>query len=255
MEMFRKVIPCLDTKDGKLVKGVHFVGLQELGDPAEAAAAYCAAGADELVLLDITATTEGRATLLDVVKRTVARINRPLTIGGGVRSVDDAKALFDLGVGKVSVNSAAVKRPALLHELASAFGSDRVTLAIDTRHNKGMASGFEVMAGGGNVATGLDAVAWARQAQTLGAGAVLPTSMEGDGSRQGYDLAMTRAIADAVTVPVTASGGAGKLEDLSAAVLEGHADAVLVASIAHFGTFTIRQMKDHLRDKGIPVVG
>ncbi|MCL1887424.1 MAG: imidazole glycerol phosphate synthase cyclase subunit [Kiritimatiellaeota bacterium] len=251
--MFRKVIPCLDTKDGKLVKGVHFVGLKDLGDPAEAAAAYCAAGADELVLLDITATVEGRATLLAVVKRAVARITCPLTIGGGVRSVEDAKALFDLGVSRVSVNSAAVKRPGLLRELAEAFGSDRVTLAIDTRHNTAVASGFEVMVSGGNTATGLDAVAWARKAQTLGVGAVLPTSMEGDGSQAGYDLPMTRAIADAVTVPVIASGGAGKLEDLSAAILEGHADSVLVASIAHFGTFTIRQMKDHLRGRGIPV--
>jgi len=253
MEMFRKVIPCMDTKDGKLVKGVHFVGLQDLGDPAEAAAAYCAAGADELVLLDITATVEGRATLLDVVKRAVARITCPLTIGGGIRSVEDAQKLFDLGVAKVSVNSAAVKRPELLRELVEKFGSDRITLAVDTRHSKNVASGFEVMVSGGNIATGLDAVAWARKAQTLGVGAILPTSMEGDGSQAGYDLPMTRAIADAVTVPVIASGGAGKLEDLSAAILEGHADSVLVASIAHFGTFTIKQMKEHLRSKGIPV--
>ena len=167
MEMFRKVIPCLDTKDGRLVKGVHFVALKDLGDPAEVAAAYCAAGADELVLLDITATTEGRATLLDVVKRAVARITCPLTIGGGVRSVEDAAALFDLGVSRVSVNSAAVKRPELLRELVEKFGSDRVTLAIDTRRSKGVASGFEVMVSGGNVATGIDAVAWARKAQTL----------------------------------------------------------------------------------------
>ncbi len=253
MDMFRKVIPCLDTKNGKLVKGVHFVDLKDLGDPAEAAAAYCAAGADELVLLDITATLEGRATLLDAVKRTVARITCPLTIGGGIRSVDDIAVLFDLGVRKVSINSAAVKRPELLCEATARFGSDRITLAIDTRHSANVPSGFEVMVSGGNVATGLDAVAWARQAQTLGVGAILPTSMEGDGSQQGYDLPMTRAIADAVTVPVIASGGAGKLEHLSAAVLDGHADAVLVASIAHFGMFTIRQMKEHLRDNGIPV--
>ena len=253
MDLNRKVIPCLDTKDGKLVKGVHFVGLKELGDPAEAAAAYCAAGADELVLLDITATLEGRATLLDAVRRTVARITCPLTIGGGVRSVDDIAALFDLGVSKASINSAAVKRPELLREAAEKFGSDRVTLAIDTRRNKNMPSGFEVMVNGGNTAAGLDAVAWARKAQTLGVGAILPTSMEGDGSLAGYDLPMTRAIADAVTVPVIASGGAGKLEDLSAAILEGHADAVLVASIAHFGTFTIRRMKEHLSGMGIPV--
>ena len=253
MDMFRKVIPCLDTKNGRLVKGVHFVELQDLGDPAEAAAAYCAAGADELVLLDITATIENRGTFLDVVKRTVARITCPLSIGGGVRSVDDIAALFDLGVAKASINSAAVKRPELLREATAKFGSDRIMLAIDTRHSKNVPSGFEVMVSGGNIATGIDAVAWARQAQTLGVGAILPTSMEGDGSQQGYDLPMTRAVADAVTVPVIASGGAGKLEDLSAAVLEGHADAVLVASLAHFGMFTIRQMKEHLASKGIPV--
>ena len=253
MEMFRKVIPCLDTKNGRLVKGVHFVGLKDLGDPAEVAAAYCEAGADELALLDITATVEGRATLLDVVKRAVARISCPLTIGGGIRSVDDIAALFDLGVSKASINSAAVKHPELLREAAEKFGSDRITVAIDTRHNAAMASGFEVMVSGGNIGTGLDAVAWARKAQSLGAGTILPTSMEGDGSRQGYDLPMTRAIADAVTVPVIASGGAGALEHLSEAVLEGHADAVLVASIAHYGTFTIRQMKEHLRATGIPV--
>ncbi|MCL1887845.1 MAG: HisA/HisF-related TIM barrel protein, partial [Kiritimatiellaeota bacterium] len=159
MEMFCKVVPCLDTKDGRLVKGVHFVELKDLGDPAEAAAAYCAAGADELVLLDITATVEGRATLLDAVRRTVARITCPLTIGGGIRSVDDIAALFDLGVAKASINSAAVKRPGLLREAAEKFGSDRVTLAIDTRRSPNVPSGFEVMVSGGNTATGLDAVA------------------------------------------------------------------------------------------------
>lgn len=253
MNLNRKVIPCLDTKNGHLVKGVHFVDLQDLGDPAEVAAAYCAAGADELVLLDITATVEGRATLLDTVKRATARITCPLTIGGGIRTTDDIAALLDLGVAKISINSAAVHRPALLNEAATRFGSDRVTLAIDTRHNPALPSGFEVMVSGGNTPTGLDAVAWARQAQTLGVGYILPTSMEGDGSQQGYDIPMTRAIADAVTIPVIASGGAGTLDHLSDAILEAHADAVLVASIAHFGTFTIRQMKEHLRSKGIPV--
>jgi Imidazoleglycerol-phosphate synthase len=253
MEMFRKVIPCLDTKNGKLVKGVHFVDLKDLGDPAEAAAAYCEAGADELALLDITATLEGRATLHEVVRRAVARISCPLTIGGGIRSVDDIAALFDLGVSKASINSAAVKRPELLREAAERFGSDRVTLAIDTRHNAAMPSGFEVMVSGGTIGTGIDAVAWARKAQTLGVGSILPTSMEGDGSQQGYDIPMTRAVADAVTIPVIASGGAGTLEHLSAAVLDGHADSVLVASIAHFGMFSIRQMKEHLRANGIPV--
>ncbi len=246
----RRVIPCLDTKDGRLVKGVNFVNIQDLGDPAENGAAYSAAGADELVLLDITATLEGRRTLLDAVRKTVPRLAIPLTVGGGIRSVDDARALVDLGVAKVSVNSAAVARPALVGELAKAFGADRVTVAIDTRRNPACPSGFEVMVKGGTAGTGKDAVAWAKEAEALGAGAILPTSMDADGTQAGYDLPMTRAIADAVSLPVIASGGAGTLEHLHAAIAEGHADAVLVASIAHFGTFTIRQMKEFLAGKG-----
>jgi imidazole glycerol-phosphate synthase subunit HisF len=249
-----KVIPCLDTRNGKLVKGVHFVDIRELGDPAEAGKAYAQAGADELVFLDITATLEGRKTFLDAARRTVAGLGDcPLTVGGGIASLDDMQRLFDVGVSKVSVNSAAVRRPALLAEAAERFGSQRVTLAVDTRNSDKVPSGFEVVVSGGTKPTGLDAVAWAKQAVGLGAGAVLPTSMETDGVRTGYDIPMTRAIADAVDVPVIASGGAGTLEHLSQVVLEAHADAVLVASIAHFGTFTIRQMKEHLAGKGIPV--
>ena len=248
------VVPCLDTRNGQLVKGVHFVDIQELGDPAEAGAAYAAAGADELVFLDITATLEGRNTFLDAVRRTVAGLGDcPLTVGGGIASLDDMARLFDVGVAKVSMNSAAVRRPELVAEAAEKFGRERITVAIDTRNSNDVPSGFEVVVSGGTKAIGQDAVQWARQVESLGAGSILPTSMETDGVRTGYDIPMTRAIADAVSVPVIASGGAGALEHLSEVVLEAHADAVLVASIAHFGTFTIRQMKEHLAGKGIPV--
>jgi len=250
---YRRVIPCLDVKHGRLVKGVNFVRLKDVGDPADNAAAYSDAGADELVFLDITATLENRQTLLEAVRRTVERISIPLTVGGGIRSIDDMQALFDLGVSKVSVNTAAVRRPELVGEAAAKFGSDKITVAIDTRESAALPSGFEVMVRGGTQGAGIDAVAWAKQVESLGAGAILPTSMNTDGMQTGYDLPMTRAIADAVRVPVIASGGAGALEHLSEAILQGHADAVLVASIAHFGTFTIRQMKEHLASKGIPV--
>ena len=250
---YRKVVPCLDVKDGRLVKGVHFVELKDVGDPADAAAAYSEAGADELVFLDITATVEGRNTMIEAVKRTVEQISMPLTVGGGIGSLDDVQRLFDIGVSKASMNTAAVRKPDLVKSAAEKFGSERVTVAIDTRTSQTLESGFEVMVRGGREPTGIDAVQWAKEAQSLGAGAVLPTSMDTDGTQAGYDIPMTRAIADAVSVPVIASGGAGALEHLSEAVLEGHADAVLVASIAHFGTFTIRQMKEHLAEKGIAV--
>jgi cyclase len=250
---YKKVVPCLDVKDGRLVKGVHFVELQEVGDPADAGAAYSEAGADELVFLDITATIEGRKTMLDAVKRTVERIAVPLTVGGGIASTDDMERLFDVGVSKVSINTAAVRNPELVSAAAGKFGGERVTVAIDTRQSAELPSGFEVMIEGGRTGAGTDAVEWAKQVETLGAGAILPTSMDADGTQDGYDIPMTRAIADAVSVPVIASGGAGELEHLSEAILEGHADAVLVASIAHFGKFTIRQMKEHLASKGIEV--
>jgi len=250
---YKKVIPCLDTRDGRLVKGVHFVRLRELGDPAEAAAAYSRAGADELVFLDITATIEGRKTFLDAVQRTVAAISVPLTVGGGIASLDDMQRLFDAGVTKASINTAAVRNPDLVKQAAAKFGRDKVTVAIDTRMNPAMPSGFEVMIKGGREGAGIDAVEWARKVERLGAAVILPTSMDADGTQAGYDIPMTAAIADAVSVPVIASGGAGELEHLSQAILEGHADAVLVASIAHFGKFTIRQMKEHLASKGIPV--
>ena len=250
---YRRIIPCLDTKNGRLVKGVNFVNLKELGDPAEAGAAYSQAGADELVLLDITATLEGRRTLLDAVRRTVRRIRIPLTVGGGIQSVADVQALLDLGVSKVSMNTAAVRNPGLVEEAAEKFGREKVVVAIDTRASDNVASGFEVVVRGGTEATGLDAVEWARKVVDLGAGAILPTSMDADGTQAGYDIPMTRAIADAVRVPVIASGGAGTLEHLYEAIADGHADAVLVASIAHYGTFTIREMKEYLAGRGIPV--
>ena len=250
---YRRVIPCLDVKHGRLVKGVNFVDLKDVGDPAENGAAYSEAGADELVFLDITATLEGRKTLVDAVRRTVERISVPLTVGGGIGSLDGIRELLDVGVTNVSMNTAAVRDPDFVKQAADEFGREHVVVAIDTRQNETLASGFEVMVSGGTKPTGIDAVEWAKKVEALGAGQILPTSMDADGTQTGYDIPMTRAIADAVSVPVIASGGAGKLEHLSEAVLEGHADAVLVASIAHFGTFTIKQMKQHLADKGLPV--
>ncbi len=247
---YRRIIPCLDVKDGRLVKGVHFVELKELGDPAESAAAYSAAGADELVFLDITATVDNRQTLLDAVRRTAERISIPLTVGGGIRSVADVDALLSVGASKVSINTAAVGNPELVREAADRFGSERITVAIDTRKSAECPSGFEVMVRGGRQGTGLDAVAWAKQVEELGAGTLLPTSMDADGTQDGYDIRMTRAIADAVRIPVIASGGAGTLEHLYEAIVEGHADAVLVASIAHFGKYTIAQMKQYLVERG-----
>lgn len=250
---YRRIIPCLDVKDGRLVKGVNFVNLKDVGDPAENGAAYSQAGADELVFLDITATVEKRKTMVDVVKRTAERISIPLTVGGGIGSLEDIQALMDVGASKVSVNTAAVRNPDFVREAADEFGSEKITIAIDTRKSALLPSGFEVMVRGGRDGAGIDAVQWAQKVESLGAGAILPTSMDADGTQAGYDIPMTRAIADAVSLPVIASGGAGTLEHLYEAIVEGHADAVLVASIAHFGTFTIRQMKEYLGGRGIPV--
>ena len=250
---YRRIIPCLDVKDGRLVKGVHFVDLEEVGDPAEAGAAYSEAGADELVFLDITATVEARQTTVEAVQRTAKRVTVPLTVGGGIKSTDDIQALLAAGATNVSINTAAVLNPDFVAEAADEFGSDCITIAIDTRSNDKLPSGFEVMINGGRKETGIDAVEWARKAEDLGAGTILPTSMDADGTQAGYDLPMTRAIADAVSLPVIASGGAGALEHLYDAIVEGHADAVLVASIAHFGTFSIREMKEYLAGRGIPV--
>ncbi len=250
---YRRIIPCLDVKDGRLVKGVHFVEIKDVGDPAENGAAYSQAGADELVFLDITATLEKRKTMIDAVRRTVEQISIPLTVGGGIGSCSDIEALMSVGVSKISINSAAVRNPDFVKEAAGEFGGDKIVVAIDTRSSSQLPSGFEVVVSGGTKPAGIDAVEWAKKVEDLGAGAILPTSMDADGTLAGYDIPMTSAIADAVSLPVIASGGAGKLEHLYEAIVQGHADAVLVASIAHFGTFTIRQMKEYLSEQGIAV--
>ena len=250
---YRRIIPCLDVKDGRLVKGVHFVELKQVGDPAENGAAYSDAGADELVFLDITATIEKRKTLVDAVKRTIERISIPLTVGGGIKSIQNIQEMIDIGVSRVSINTAAVQNPDFVGEAVKEFGSEKIVIAIDTRSSTEVPSGFEVMINGGRTPFGIDAVEWAKNVEDLGVGSILPTSMDADGTQAGYDIPMTRAIADAVHVPVIASGGAGTLEHLYEAITEGHADAVLVASIAHYGTFSIKEMKEFLAGKGIPV--
>jgi cyclase len=249
-----KIIPCLDMKDGRVVKGVHFVELRDAGDPVENARFYREAGADEVAMLDIAATVENRKTRVEWA-RNVAEVlgDVPLTVGGGISSVADIEALVSVGVSKVSMNSAAVARPELVREAADAFGSERVIVAIDGRRNAEMPSGFEVVVSGGQKGTGLDCVEWARQCEALGAGEILPTSMDGDGTLAGYDLPFTRAIADAVSLPVIASGGAGTLAHFCEGVIEGHATALLAASVFHFRTFTVREVKEYLAERGIPV--
>lgn len=250
---YRRIVPCLDVKNGRLVKGVHFVDLKDVGDPAEIGEAYSEAGADDLVFLDITATVEGRKTTLEAVKRTVERISVPLTVGGGIGSLKDIETLMNVGVSKFSINSAAVRNPDFVGEASKEFGSEKIIIAIDTRKSDQVSSGFEVVVSGGQKPTGLDAVEWAKQVEQLGVGEILPTSMDTDGVQTGYDIPMTKAIVDAVELPVIASGGAGNLEHLYKAIVDAKVDAVLVASIFHFGTYTIRQAKEYLADRGIPV--
>jgi cyclase len=247
----KRVIPCLDVKDGRVVKGVRFVDLRDAGDPVEAALAYDAQGADELVFLDITASHEDRRTMLDVVRRTAEGIYMPLTVGGGIRSIDDVRRLLRAGADKVSLNTAALAEPALIRAAAERFGSQCIVVAIDARRGSGERWG--VYTHGGRRPAGRDAVAWAREAVALGAGEILLTSMDRDGTKDGYDLELTRAIADAVTVPVIASGGAGSLEHLVEGVTEGGADAALAASIFHFGIHTIAEAKAYMRDRGVEV--
>jgi cyclase len=248
--VLKRVIPCLDVDGGRVVKGTNFVGLRDAGDPVELAERYDAEGADELVFLDITASHERRETIVDLARRTADNVFIPFTIGGGIRSAQDAQAVLDAGADKVSVNSAALRRPELIEELADTFGAQCVVIAIDAKRENG---GFGVHLDGGRVAAGRDAVEWAREATARGAGEVLLTSMDRDGTEDGYDLGLTRAVAEAVPVPVIASGGAGRLEHLSEAVIEGGADAVLCASIFHYGTFAVREAKRHLADAGIAV--
>ncbi|TCD06259.1 imidazole glycerol phosphate synthase subunit HisF [Erythrobacteraceae bacterium CFH 75059] len=251
-----RVIPCLDVADGRVVKGVNFVELRDAGDPVEQARAYDQAGADELCFLDISASHEGRGTLLDVVRRTAEVCFMPLTVGGGVRTVEDARALLLAGADKVAVNSAAVADPDLVARLADRFGSQCVVASIDARAvTSGDARGWEVFTHGGRRATGLDAVEHARRLADLGAGELLVTSMDGDGTREGYDLELTRAVADAVPVPVVASGGAGTLQHLVDGVTKGHASAVLAASIFHWGQHTVREAHAALRAAGLPARG
>jgi cyclase len=245
-----RIIPCLDVKDGRVVKGINFEGLRDAGDPVEQAVIYDRAGADELCFLDITASHENRGTILDVVRRTANVCFMPLTVGGGVRTVEDARALLLAGADKVSINTAAVQRRQLVREAAEKFGSQCIVVAIDAKR---VGDSYEIFTHGGRNATGINAVDYARAVLALGAGEILLTSMDKDGTKSGYDIALTRAIADAVTVPVIASGGVGSLNDLVAGVRDGHASAVLAASIFHFGEATVADAKNALAEAGLPV--
>lgn len=248
-----KIMPCLDMKNGRVVKGIHFVDLKDAGDPVENASYYQKEGADELAMLDIAATVENRKTRLEWVRQVSSVITIPLTVGGGINTTEDIGLVLDAGADKVSMNSAAVKNPEIVKEAAAKFGSDRVVIAVDARRNKAMPSGFELVVAGGTTPVGKDAVEWARRCQDLGAGVILPTSMDGDGTLAGYDLEFTKAISDAVTLPVIASGGAGTLEHFYEGVTRGGASVLLAASVFHFRTFTVRQVKEYLKGKGIPV--
>jgi len=248
-----KIMPCLDMKNGRVVKGIHFVDIRDAGDPVENAAFYQSEGADELAMLDIAATLENRKTRLEWVKKVSSVIRIPLTVGGGVSALEDIDLLFDAGAGRVSMNSAAVKTPALVRDAAKRFGSERITVAIDARRNRSLPSGFELVVSGGTQPVGRDAVEWAKECEVNGAGVILPTSMDGDGTQAGYDLEFTGAISDAVKIPVVASGGAGKLHDFYRAVAEGGAGVLLAASVFHYRLLSIRQVKEYLREKGIAV--
>lgn len=253
----KRVIPCLDVKDGRVVKGVNFVGLRDAGDPVELAAAYDRAGADEVVFLDITATSDNRGTTIDMASHASEELSIPYTVGGGFRDLAGMRAMVAAGADKVSLNSAAVKDPALITLAASAFGTQAVVCAIDAKRvgepGAPGADRWEVYVAGGRVATGLDAVEWAREAARRGAGEILLTSMDRDGTKDGFDLALTRVVARAVPIPVIASGGVGTLEHFAEGIIEGEADAVLAASVFHFGTFSIRQVKEYMAAQGIPM--
>jgi cyclase len=250
-----RIIPCLDVKDGRVVKGINFVNLRDARDPVEAAEAYCREGADELVFLDIFATVESRKTRFEWVKKVCKVVTVPFAVGGGIASLEDMQTLFDLGVSKVSINTAAVRNPELIKASANKFGKEKLVVAIDGRKNPpgtGLPR-LEVVVKSGSEATGVDVVDWAKRVEKLGAGEILLTSKDADGTKEGYDLEMTRAVAEAVSIPVTASGGAGKLEHLYEAITIGKASAVLAASIFHFGEISIPEAKRYLKEKGIPV--
>jgi len=248
-----KIMPCLDMKEGRVVKGIHFVDLKDAGDPVQNATFYEKEGADELAMLDIAATLENRKTRLEWVKNVSSVIFIPLTVGGGISSLEDIELVLKAGADKISTNSATVKNPDLVRQAAEAFGSDKITVAIDARRNKAMPSGFELVVSGGTKPVGKDAVSWAKECQDLGAGVILPTSMDGDGTQAGYDLEFTKAISDAVTLPVVASGGAGKLEHFYEAVVQGGAQILLAASVFHYRILRIREVKEYLRERGLQV--
>lgn len=254
----KRIIPCLDVKDGRVVKGVNFVDLIDAGDPVEQGQIYDREGADELVFLDITATHEARDIMIDMVRRVADTVFIPFTVGGGIRSVDDMRALLLAGADKVSINSAAVKNPALISEAAKRFGSQCIVVAIDARQRQGTerterGDGWDVYVSGGRINTGLDAVAWAKQVEQQGAGEILLTSMDGDGTKEGYDVNLTRAISEAVSIPVIASGGAGNPDHFVAALTDGGAAAALAASLFHFKELSIQQVKDHVAAAGVPI--
>ena len=249
------IIPCLDVKDGRVVKGINFVNLRDVRDPVEAAEAYSREGADELVFLDIAATVESRGTRLEWVRKVAGKVSIPFAVGGGIRNTEDMKALFGLGVNKISINTAAVRTPELIREASRKFGREKLVVAIDGRKNPPESSlpRLEVVVKGGSEATGIDVVDWARRVEELGAGEILLTSKDADGTKEGYDLEMTRVVAEVVCIPVIASGGAGKLEHFYEAVVAGKASALLAASIFHFGEISISQAKEYLAEKGISV--
>ncbi|MEQ8212822.1 MAG: imidazole glycerol phosphate synthase subunit HisF [Smithellaceae bacterium] len=248
-----KIMPCLDMKNGRVVKGVHFVDIKEAGDPVENAAFYQAEGADELAMLDIAATLENRKTRLEWVKNVSAVLSIPLTVGGGISTLEDIEMVLAAGASKVSMNSAAVKNPELVRQAAQKYGADKITVAIDAKRNAAMPSGFELVVSGGTLPVAKDAVEWAKMCQELGAGVILPTSMDGDGTKAGYDIEYTKAISSAVSLPVVASGGAGKLEDFYEAVVKGGACILLAASVFHFRMIKIKEVKDYLKSKGLTV--